>query len=395
VTVDNFTVQKKYLFTWYDQSNSNWQDWVLMANPSAGAAPARTSVKVTDYTFADRNIGAGAPSETPQFPGMMGGPVTVGSTQPLISTQRVLYKESFNEIAALSSEELESTYYFTWYDAIGMSTWILIGNEGQQAANVDVYIAGQLMGHYVIQPGQQVTPFYGGKRDGPVKVTCTNGQPLIVSQRSIYKNSFSEVWGMPESQIGSEFNFTWYDFKQENSMVGNWILIGNMDTTDATVEVYIADQFKGEYQIAPGARVMPQYEEVMDGPVRVVSDDTKIIVSQRIIYKDSFEEFQGLTGQNFGTNFFFPWYDSRPGNGMIGNWILAANMGVEPAEVEIYIGAELQGSYSIPEGGRITPMYENTMGGPVRIVCTNGVPLMTTQRVIYKNSFNEISGINW
>jgi len=398
VVVDNFVPVRKYLFTWYDQSTSDWKDWVLMANPAGAAGTARTSVAVGGLTYADRNISPGAPAETPQFPGIIGGSVLVGSTQPLITSQRVIYKQSFNEIRGVPVNELETTYYFTWYDsnaAGGMlGDWILIGNQGNATANVQVYIGGVLKGTYSVPVGSRVTPSFPNTTDGPVKVTCTNGQPLIVSQRVLYKNSFNEVLGVPESRLSSSYSFTWYDDKPENFMRGNWILIGNQDTGTANVDVYIGANKMGTYDVPEGGRVTPQYVGVMDGPVRVISTNgKKLIVSQRILFKDSFEEFQGLSNPDFGTDLWFTWYDSLQGNGMNGNWVLVGNMGVSPANVEIYIGGVLKQSLTIPVGGNQPLSYPNTIDGPVRVVSTNGVPLMATQRVIFMNSFNEIAGM--
>lgn len=398
VTINNFTPTKKYLFTWYDQSNGDWRDWVLMANPAGGAGTSRTAVLVGGLTYADRNIGVGAPAETPQFSTVIGGPVTVATTQPIITSQRVIYKQSFNEIGGVPENELTTTYYFTWYDsntANGMvGDWILIGNQGNSAAIVQVYIGSLLKGTYTVPVGGRVTPSYPNTTDGPVKVVCTNGQPLIVSQRVLYKDSFSEVLGVPESKLSSSYSFTWYDDKPENFMRGNWILIGNQDVGTANVDVFIGPNKMGNYDVPQGGRITPQYQGVMNGPVRVVATNgKKLIVSQRILFKDSFEEFQGLTNPDFGTDLWFTWYDSLPGNGMNGNWILVANEGSSDAYVKINIGGVLKQQLVIPVGGNQPFSFSNTMNGPVEVVSTNGVPLMATQRVIYLNSFNEIGGI--
>lgn len=398
VVVDNFTPSRTYYFTWYDQSNTDWKDWVLMANPIGGQGSARTAASVGTITYADRDISVGAPAETPQFPGVMGGPVTVATTQPLITSQRVIYKNSFNEIPGIPAGELESTYYFTWYDsnrAGGMlGDWILIGNQGNATANVQVFIGGVLKGTYQIPVGDRVTPSYPNTTDGPVKVVCTNAQPLIVSQRVLYLDSFNEVLGVPESKLASEYNFTWYDDKPENYMRGNWILIGNQDRGTAEVDVYIGGRKMGSYSIPEGGRITPQYMGVMAGPVKVTSTNNKLlIVSQRILFKDSFEEFQGLTSSDAGTDLWFTWYDSKTANGMNGNWLLLANQGASPANIDVYIGGTLRQQLTLPPDGNMPLSFSNTMGGPVRIVSTNGVPFVATQRVVYLNSFNEIGGM--
>ncbi|MBI5871266.1 MAG: hypothetical protein HZB44_10010 [Actinobacteria bacterium] len=398
VTVENFSPAKNYYFTWYDQSNGDWRDWILMANPTGGISTARASALVGGMTYADRDLPVGSPAETPAFPGVMGGPVQVSTTQPLISSQRVIYKNSFNEIPAVPDNTLESAYYFTWYDsnpAGGVKgDWILIGNQGNTNAIVDVYIAGVLKGTYNIPVGGRVTPSYPDTTDGPVRVVSTNMQPLIVSQRVLYKDSFNEVLGVPESKLSSEYVFTWYDNKPENSMRGNWVIIGNMDTGDAAVDVYIGGTLMGSYVVPEGGRATPSYPDVMDGPVRVVSTNgKKLIVSQRMLFKDSFEEFQGLTPTDSGTDLWFTWYDSKAVNGMNGNWIMVTNQGSVDANVDIYIGGTLTQQVVLAPGENRPLSFFNTMAGPVRIVSTNSQPLFVTQRVLYLNSFNEISGM--
>ncbi len=398
ITVDNFTAARNYYFTWYDQSSGDWRDWVLMANPAVGSAQSRAAVVVGGMTFADRDLPVGAPAETPTFPGIMGGPVKIPTTQPLIVSQRVLYKGSFNEIPAIPDTSLESTYYFTWYDsnaATGMKgDWILISNQGSSVANVEVYIGGILRGTYSVPVGGRVTPVYPNTTDGPVKVVCTNQQPLIVSQRVLFKDSFNEVLGVPGSKLSSEYNFTWYDSTTQNYMRGNWILIGNMDSGTAEVDVYIGGNLMGHYSVPEGGRVTPQYPQVMNGPVKVVSTNgKKLIVSQRILFKDSFEEFQGLTSADAGTDLWFTWYDSKRVNGMNGNWVLVANQGNVVANVDIYIGGTLMQHVDLQPGENKPLYYAGTMAGPVRVVSTNQVPLFVTQRVVFLNSFNEIGGM--
>jgi hypothetical protein len=105
-----------------------------------------------------------------------------------------------------------------------MSTWILVGNpSGSQEADVDIYIAGRLMGTYRIPSGGRVTPQYPGVMDGPVRVVSRNGVPIFVSQRVHYGGSFNEVMGYPSDQLTTEYWFPWYD--QLN--MSTWILVGN------------------------------------------------------------------------------------------------------------------------------------------------------------------------
>ena len=161
---------------------------------------------------------------TPQYPGVMDGPVRVVSRNgmPIFVSQRVHYGGSFNEVMGYPSDQLTTEYWFPWYDQLSMSTWILVGNPSEtQEANVDIYIAGRLMGTYRIPSGGRVTPQYPGVMDGPVRVVSRNGVPIFVSQRVHYGRSFNEVMGYPSDQLTTEYWFPWYD--QLN--MSSWILV--------------------------------------------------------------------------------------------------------------------------------------------------------------------------
>ena len=63
------------------------------------------------------------------------------------------------------------------------------------------------------------------------------------------------------------------------------------------------------------------------------------------------------------------------------------------ALVDVYIAGVKKTitPFSIAPGARVFPRY-GINGGPVRVVSTNGIPIFTSQRVIYGNSFNEVLG---
>jgi hypothetical protein len=62
--------------------------------------------------------------------------------------------------------------------------------------------------------------------------------------------------------------------------------------------------------------------------------------------------------------------------------------------VDVYIGGVYypNGYSSIPPGGNVTPMYDATRAGPVRVVSTNGVAVFVSEGSVYKASFNEVMG---
>ncbi|MBE3066003.1 MAG: glucosaminidase domain-containing protein, partial [Chloroflexi bacterium] len=89
----------------------------------------------------------------------------------------------------------------------------------------------------------------------------------------------------------------------------------------------------------------------------------------------SFNEVPGTAGDALSTTWYFTWYDSKPLNGMVSNWILIGNQGTGTARVQLSVGEVLIADaahpehdyWQIPEGGRITPVIADFMGGPVKV----------------------------
>jgi hypothetical protein len=396
---------KNYYFTWYDSKPEHGMngDTIVVANLENVDAQVQVffgkeSSPRESFTLSARD------RRTLSWENTMGGPVKVVSQNgaALIVTQRVFYQDSFNEVAAIEQGNLDTSYSFTWYDskpANGMKgNWILIANVDTTAAQVDVYVGPNKMNTFTIQPGDNVTPIYPNLMDGPVRVV-SNGAKIIASQRVLCNDGFNEVMGFPASRLDSIYFFTWYDMTR--SMRGNWILIANNNDTTVHAQVFIGTNPnpRGTYEVPPHRSATPIYPGTMDGPVRVVCTDCapgqNIMVSQRILFKDSFEEVQGTPPAGLDDKMYFGWYDLTEADHMVGNWLLIANQAVGDAAVDVYIGSapEPQESFSIGEGNRMTPQFWGVNDGPVRVENHDGKPLLASQRVIYKNSFNELLGL--
>jgi hypothetical protein len=322
------------------------------------------------------------------------GPVKVISTNgsPILTSQRAFYGSSFNELMGYPADQFTTEYWFPWYDNVFMQTWILVGNpSATQTANVEIYIGGQLMMSPSIPPNGRVTPMFTGVLNGPVQVVCTNcasyGGTIFASERSLYGDSFSEVMGYPDNQLTTEYWFPWYD----NIYMQTWILVGNPSSTQtADVDIYIGGVKQSSHSIPPGGRVTPQYPELIEGPVRVISSNgVNVFASQRSLYGSSFNEVMGYPQNQFTTEYWYTLYDQL----FMQMWILVGNpSSTEAASVDIYIGGVKQNSYSIPPNGRVTPQFAGMYDGPVQVISTNSVPIFTSERTLYGSSFNEMMG---
>ncbi len=409
-----------FYFTWYDDKRENGMagNWILVGNQGSGTTTVE--IKIAGQKMRDPSHPANdfftipeGGRITPVFPGLMAGPVEVISTsgQPLIASQRVLFHDSFNEVMGTPEEKLTDSYEFTWYDNKRENSmagnWVLVSNHGSEPADVEISIGGVLMASYTaaggnaMAPGAIVTPVFPGVMNGPVTVRSTNHQPLIVSQRVLFKESFNELMGYPSANLGSEYLFTWYDSLKVNGMRGDWTLVANRGAEPADVDIFVANELKARYSavtgnaIPVGGMVTPQFSGLMAGPVRVVcTNGQPLMASQRVLNRDSFEEVQGTSPSALASDQLFTWYDSLAANYMYGDWVLVANRGTGDANVEIFIGGQKMRDpsnpgndfFTIPEGGMITPQFGGVMNGPVRVTCTSGQPLMISQRVLFKYS---------
>jgi photosystem II stability/assembly factor-like uncharacterized protein len=317
---------------------------------------------------------------------VLDGPVRVQSARSgnILSSERVVAGNSFNEVMGYPASQLTTEYWFPWYDNLNMDTWILVGNtSGTQTAAVDIYI-GSSRYHTSIAPNGRTTARYPGVMDGPVRVVSTNGVRIFTSERAVYKGAFNEVMGYPASQLTTEYWFPFYD----NKSMDTWILVGNPTASPATVDIYVDGAKRSTHTIPPGGRVMPRYPNLQTGLVRVVSTNgVRIFASERSLYGDSFNEVMGYPANQLTTEYWFPWYD----NLNMDTWLLVGNPTSSTAKVDLYVGGVKKGSYTIGAGGRITPRFLlNT--GPVRVVSTNAVKIFTSERVLYGTSFNEVMG---
>ena len=183
----------------------------------------------------------------------------------------------------------ERIYYFPWYDntpASGISQdWILISNQGDSPTEVQIFVgdgaspvavstlaaAGSAGDQYAWQSPTVIM-------DGPVKVVSAAGQPLNVSQRVVYADSFNEIRAVSDIELESDYVFSWYDNNPEWGMNGNWICVANAGAASTSVNIFVGGITDSSTPvatlgpIAAGGHIEWQSPVALtDGPVRIVS----------------------------------------------------------------------------------------------------------------------------
>lgn len=388
--VINNSDSRNYYFNWYDSASPGMRCFIIIANP--GARNEHAEVFIAGQLVDAYDVPA-AGRVTPVFDGRMGGPVRVVSTTggQLLVSERSLYNGNFTEIAAATAADLATDHYVSWYDesSPGMRAWILMTNQGAAAAEVDIDAGGTPLGHFHIPAGGIVTPDFPGVMAGPIRVRSTNGQPLTVSARTTYGNSFNETSALPGTNLSAEYLFSWYDTHSPG--MRSWIIINNLSSQGTEVQIFIGNWFAGSYAVPAGGTITPEFPGRMDGPVKVVSTDGQpLAASLRSVYLNSLEEVGGAAPASLTASQWFSWYDSSsPG---MRAWIMVGNMNADTAIVRVKLRGVTLGQYSIPAGGRITPILPGLMDGPLQITEASGKGLLVSQRVLYNNSFNELWG---
>lgn len=162
----------------------------------------RTAVAAQARTAAPGAVDVAAGSETyVGFPqGTIGGPVTVtvNSGPAVLSSQRVQYEQSFNEVWAESAAQAAASSHVNWFDKASagfLNDNIHLLNPGVSSANVTVSLPGATSQKVAVAAGGETyVTFPAETIGGPVTVLVTAGPPVLASQRVQYYQSFNEIW---------------------------------------------------------------------------------------------------------------------------------------------------------------------------------------------------------
>jgi hypothetical protein len=169
-----------------------FNDNIHLLNP--GGTSATVTVSVPGATPQTVNVAASAETYV-NFPGMIGGPVLVSSTQPVLSSQRVQYSQSFNEVWSASAVQAATTSYFNWYDKASAGMFndnIHLLNPGTTSATVTVSLPGATPQMATVVAGGELYVNFPGSLGGPVTVNST--QAVLASQRVQFYQTFNEIW---------------------------------------------------------------------------------------------------------------------------------------------------------------------------------------------------------
>jgi len=349
------------------------------------------------------------------YTGVDSGPVKVVSTNgvPIITSERVLYKvngvdTSYSEMMGVPASLVNTTYWFPWYNNATLDTQLRLANVSGSTATVQVYIGDvrvSPLAGITITAGQSTRVSYAGVNNGPLEVI--SDVAIVASERVLYKvngvdTSFTEMMGLPASQVNTTFWFPWYN----NVTLDTQLRLANVSGAAASVQVFVGgvevpDSPFSLTATGAGQSKRVSFAGVNDGPVEVVSDQV-IVASERVLYNvngidTSYSEMLGLPAGQLTTTYWMPWYN----NATLDTQFRLANVSGAAATVHVYVGgAEMTGSpFSLTAGGagqstRVS--FAGVNNGPLQVV--SDVAIVASERVLYKvngvdTSYSEMIGL--
>jgi hypothetical protein len=120
---------------------------------------------------------------------------------------------------ALPNNQVDTSYWFPYYNNTGLDTQLRIGNVSGVTATVHVFVGGvEIPGSPFALTGtgagQSVRLNFAGVNNGPVQLV--SDQDIVVAEREIYKvngvdTSFTELMGLPNSQLDTTYWLPWYN----------------------------------------------------------------------------------------------------------------------------------------------------------------------------------------
>ncbi|HET9906426.1 MAG TPA: hypothetical protein VFQ23_07290, partial [Anaerolineales bacterium] len=291
-------------------------------------------------------------------------------------------------------------------------------NPSSGCAEVAVTIANNNLTTFALPPGRSMREGYAGVNNGPARINSTNIVNILAALRVIWKEpgsrfSYSEMIGLPDEQLSSEYWFPWYNNAATNSM-DQGLRIANVNTVaDNTVEVWVGATTKLDtITLGAGESVRVNYN-VDNGPLRVFCTTCsntlydQVITTLRVIWKEpgfraSYSEMLGLPSGQLSDEYWFPWYNNAVPTSMDQGFRIANISASEANTLEVRLGNTLLDTINLGARESIRVGY-NVDNGPIRIVCTTcssavDDKILAALRVIWKepgfrSSYSEMMGL--
>src|SRR5207302_10239167 len=161
----------------------------------------------------DISAGPGAEARYTGPAAVIGGPVTVTASSPVLASQRVQYYQSFNEVPARTASDAAAELYFNWYDKASSGMWndnIHVTNPGTAAVTGTIALPGApTLSISVPAGGASYYSWPAGAIGGAVQIRTSAQYHLY--PRHPYGQTFNEVVARGPGAAAAISYFSWYD----------------------------------------------------------------------------------------------------------------------------------------------------------------------------------------
>jgi hypothetical protein len=300
----NEQLSKEYLFPYYN--NVAMDSQLRVSN--VGTSSTTITVTLAGQQIDSYTLAAGA-STRKNYSGKNSGPLKVtSSASNILATVRVLYNtNSYSELMGLPAGQLTKEYLFPYYNNVAMDSQLRVSNVGTSSTTITVTLAGQQIDSYTLAAGASTRKNYSGKNSGPLKVT-SSASNILATVRVLYNtNSYSELMGYPTNKLDKEYVYPVYD----NVALDSQLRVSNVGTSSTTITVFLGTQQIDSYTLAAGGSTRKNYSGKNSGPLRVVSSNTNILSTVRMLYAtNNYYEMTGLPKSQLSTQYFYPYYNN-------------------------------------------------------------------------------------
>jgi hypothetical protein len=220
MALPNSQLDTVYWLPWYNNVELDTQ--LRFANVSDTPAAVHVYIGGAEMVGSPFTLEPGA-STRQNFAGTNNGPVKIESNVPIVAAERVIYEvdgvnTSFTEMMALPNSQLDTVYWLPWYNNAHaeLDTQLRFANVSSTSATVHVYIGGvEMMGSpFTLKPDESTRRSFAGVNNGPVQIV--SNARIVVAERVVHKInnirvSFSEMIGLPNSQLDTVYWLPWYN----------------------------------------------------------------------------------------------------------------------------------------------------------------------------------------
>ena len=317
-----------------------------------------------------------------------------------------------------------SDYYWSWYDGVGSSDWVLIANPTSASGSLgfNVSIAGRPMdlssfslsgsgcpgsgscATGQVPTGRTLVTNHSGVRGGPIDAMSLTGGKAVASQRILWgEDSLEEVPATDGAKLSDHYFWTWYD--NQSPGYTDWVLVANPNAASIYCEIRVGGQLRSSDVVQPGRSITPTFPGMQGGPVEVQAWTTSsktapasVIASQRVLSAGgaAFNEVLGIPAAELSDHYLWTWYDNQSPDST--DWVMVNNQNASAVYYEIKVADMLKDSGVIQAGATITPTFPGLKNGPVKVQAWTDLnkqapaKVIASQRIVWGPSFEETPG---